>query len=192
MLCIQDWKCVKSGKLNYIHFQPSLFFFSYNENLCKFTQMHNLHAYRGSAYTRMASGERKKNTDSIHEIGGERSEHLLDLSICIHFSSITLCKSFFGCDSYISIRLIWKWADERNSWQLWRLYRVKFNPIGFKSRQDYATWKLHKITNKNFSWWKHVCHNENEIGEKSSGNLWEQSNITQEIPRNSFIWLGVS
>lgn len=50
MPCILDWKCVKSGKLNYIQFQP----FFCNENLCKFTQMHNLHAYRGS-HTRMMS-----------------------------------------------------------------------------------------------------------------------------------------
>lgn len=114
-----------------------------------------------------ASGEHKKNTDSIHEIGGERSEHLLDLSICIHFSSIILCKSFFGCASYISIRLIWKWADKREIRDSCDGYTGSSSiPLDSRVGQDYATWKLHKITNENFSWWKYVCHNENEIGYK--------------------------
>lgn len=142
-------------------------FFSYNENLCKFTQMHSLHAYRGSAYTRMGEWRAQEKHRQYTRDRGKRSEHLLDLSICIHFSSIILCKSFFGCASYISIRLIWKWADKREIRDSCDGYTGSSSiPLDSRVGQDYATWKLHKITNENFSWWKYVCHNENEIGYK--------------------------
>lgn len=95
-----------------------------------------------------ASGEHKKNTDSIHEIGG-REVNIFLICQYVYILALLFCANLF---SVVLRTFLFGWFEngptKEKSWQLWRLHRVKFNPIGLKSR---ARLRDMKVT-QNYKW----------------------------------------
>lgn len=132
--------------------------------------------------------ESTRKTPTVYTRYGEKSEHLLDLSICIHFSSIILCKLFF---SVVLRTFLLSWFGNGPTREIrdscdgcTGSSSVPLDSrVGKITRHESYTKLQMKISldeNTDMSY-----HNESEIGENSSDNLWEQSSISERYSGDS-------